>query len=120
MDHRPKKAMNDPSIGDLWKTAFGKEFGGLAQGDIKKKRKAPTQSSSFPTKTSENTKENTPTHAFAWTIVLRKRTHIALGLPSVETSSNVTSTCQYEQPTSQQPNFNGIVSSAPKMLDICA
>ena len=27
--------MNDTSIGDLWKTAFGKEFGGLAQGDIK-------------------------------------------------------------------------------------
>ena len=32
-----KKAMNDKSIGELWKTAFGKEFGGLAQGDIKKK-----------------------------------------------------------------------------------
>ena len=34
-----KKAMNEPSIGDLWKTAFGKEFGGLAQGDIKTKTK---------------------------------------------------------------------------------
>ena len=34
-----KKAMNDPSIGDLWKTAFGKEFGGLAQRDIKTKTK---------------------------------------------------------------------------------
>ena len=30
-----KKAINDPSIAELWKTAFGKEFGGLAQGDIK-------------------------------------------------------------------------------------
>jgi len=29
-----KKAMNDTSIGELWKTAFGKEFRGLAQGDI--------------------------------------------------------------------------------------
>ena len=34
-----KKTMNDPSVGDLWKTAFGKEFGGLAQGDIKTKTK---------------------------------------------------------------------------------
>ena len=32
-----KKAMNDTSNGDLWKTAFGKEFGGLAQGDNKTK-----------------------------------------------------------------------------------
>jgi len=34
-----KKAMKDPSIGKLWKTAFGKEFGGLAQGDNKTKTK---------------------------------------------------------------------------------
>ena len=25
-----KKTMNNTTIGDLWKTAFGKEFGGLA------------------------------------------------------------------------------------------
>jgi hypothetical protein len=30
-----KKAINDPSIAEIWKTAFGKEFGGLAQGDNK-------------------------------------------------------------------------------------
>ena len=30
-----KKAINDPSIAELQKTAFGKEFGGLAQRDIK-------------------------------------------------------------------------------------
>ena len=30
-----KKAINDPRIGEIWKTAFGKEFGGLAQGDNK-------------------------------------------------------------------------------------
>ena len=32
-----KKAMNDTNIGELWKTAFGKEFRGLAQGDMKTK-----------------------------------------------------------------------------------
>jgi hypothetical protein len=32
-----KKAMHDADIGNLWQTAFGKEFGGLAQGDIKTK-----------------------------------------------------------------------------------
>ena len=30
-----KKAINNPSIAELWKTAFGKEFGGLTQGDTK-------------------------------------------------------------------------------------
>jgi hypothetical protein len=28
-----KKAMKDPAIADIWQTAFGKEFGGMAQGD---------------------------------------------------------------------------------------
>jgi len=32
-----KKAMHDADIGNLWQTAFGKEFGGLAQGDTKTK-----------------------------------------------------------------------------------
>jgi hypothetical protein len=32
-----KKAMHDTDIGNLWQTAFGKEFRGLAQGDIKTK-----------------------------------------------------------------------------------
>jgi len=32
-----KNAMNDTSIGNLWKTAFGKEFGGLAQRGTKTK-----------------------------------------------------------------------------------
>jgi hypothetical protein len=32
-----KKAMHDKDIGTLWQTAFGKEFGGLAQGDIRTK-----------------------------------------------------------------------------------
>jgi hypothetical protein len=32
-----KKAMHDADIGNLWQTAFGKEFGGLAQGDNKTK-----------------------------------------------------------------------------------
>ena len=32
-----KKAMHDADIGLLWQTAFGKEFGGLAQGDTKTK-----------------------------------------------------------------------------------
>jgi hypothetical protein len=30
-----KKAMKDPAIADIWQTAFGKEFGGMAQGDNK-------------------------------------------------------------------------------------
>jgi hypothetical protein len=31
--HSYRKAMQDPAIADVWKTAFGKEFGELAQGD---------------------------------------------------------------------------------------
>ena len=34
-----KKAMKDPAIADVWMTAFGKDFGGLAQGDDKTKTK---------------------------------------------------------------------------------
>jgi len=34
-----RKAMKDQAIADVWMTAFGKEFGGLAQGDNKTKTK---------------------------------------------------------------------------------
>ena len=30
-----KKLMKDPATAEVWKTAYGKEFGGLAQGDKK-------------------------------------------------------------------------------------
>jgi hypothetical protein len=30
-----KKLMNDPATAKVWQTAFGKEFGGMAQGDNK-------------------------------------------------------------------------------------
>jgi hypothetical protein len=30
-----KKLMNDPATMEIWKTAFGKDFGGMAQGDNK-------------------------------------------------------------------------------------
>ena len=34
-----KKAMKDPATTEIWQTAFGKEFGGMAQGDDKTKTK---------------------------------------------------------------------------------
>jgi hypothetical protein len=30
-----KKLMNDPATSETWQTAFGKDFGGLAQGNHK-------------------------------------------------------------------------------------
>ena len=30
-----KKLMNDPATAEVWQTAFGKDFGGMAQGDNK-------------------------------------------------------------------------------------
>ncbi len=30
-----KKLMNDPAMAEVWQTAFGKDFGGMAQGDSK-------------------------------------------------------------------------------------
>jgi hypothetical protein len=30
-----KRLMCDPTTAEKWKTAFGKDFGGMAQGDIK-------------------------------------------------------------------------------------
>ena len=34
-----KKAMKDPAAAEIWQTDFGKEFGGMAQGDDKSKTK---------------------------------------------------------------------------------
>ncbi len=59
-----KKAIRDPSIAELWKTAFGKEFGGLAQGDIKKKT-GTNATFVMSTRISMHTEENTLTHAFS-------------------------------------------------------
>ncbi len=30
-----KRLMNDPATAEVWQTAFGKDFGGMAQGDLK-------------------------------------------------------------------------------------
>jgi hypothetical protein len=30
-----KKLMNDPAVAETWQTAFGKDFGGMLQGDNK-------------------------------------------------------------------------------------
>ncbi len=32
---RYKRLMNDPATAKVWQTAFGKDFGGMAQGDLK-------------------------------------------------------------------------------------
>jgi hypothetical protein len=34
-----KKLMNDPAMAEIWQTAFGKDFGGMAQGDNKMAQK---------------------------------------------------------------------------------
>ena len=34
-----KKAMKDPATAEVWQTAFGKEFGAMAQGDNNTKTK---------------------------------------------------------------------------------
>ncbi len=38
-----KKLMNDSSTAEVWQTAFGKEFGGMAQGDNKTGQKIQMQ-----------------------------------------------------------------------------
>jgi hypothetical protein len=35
-----KKLMNDPATAEVWQTAFGKDFGGMAQGDNKMGQKS--------------------------------------------------------------------------------
>jgi hypothetical protein len=37
-----KKLMNDPATAEVWQTAFGKDFGGMCQGDNKTGRKGKT------------------------------------------------------------------------------
>jgi hypothetical protein len=38
-----KKLMNDSATAKVWQTAFGKEFGGMAQGDNKTGQKSTMQ-----------------------------------------------------------------------------
>jgi hypothetical protein len=38
-----KKLMNNPVTPEIWQTAFGKDFGGMAQGDNKTMQKARMQ-----------------------------------------------------------------------------
>ena len=79
-----KKAMHDTDIGNLWQTAFGKEFGGLAQGDIKTKTVGTNAIFVMSHSSIKKYKrENTLTQGFAWTIGHRKKTHTAFGSPPV-------------------------------------
>jgi hypothetical protein len=40
-----KRLMHNPATAEVWQTAFGKDFGGMAQGDNKTDRKELIQSS---------------------------------------------------------------------------
>jgi hypothetical protein len=51
-----KKAMKDPTISEVWKTSFGKEFGGLAQGNNKTGTKGRNAIFVIPTTISNGTK----------------------------------------------------------------
>ncbi len=37
-----KRLMYDPTMADMWQTAFGKDFGGMAQEDLKMRQKGTT------------------------------------------------------------------------------
>jgi hypothetical protein len=34
-----KRLMHDPTTAEMWQKAFGKDFGGMAQGDLKTRQK---------------------------------------------------------------------------------
>ncbi len=40
-----KRLMNDPATAEVWQTAFGKDFGGMAQGDRKQGKEGRIQCS---------------------------------------------------------------------------
>jgi hypothetical protein len=42
-----KKLMNDPATMEIWQTAFGKDFGGMAQGDNKTGQKGTNANAIF-------------------------------------------------------------------------
>ena len=67
------KAINNPGIAEVWKTAFGKEFGGLAQGDIKRNTAGTNTIFLCPTMISDATKvKNIHTPASSWIIDLKR------------------------------------------------
>ncbi len=73
-----KKLMHDPATAKVWQTAFGKEFGGMAQGDNKTGQK---DTAIFVMKHDElakilQTGEKSPSHIL-WSIIdLKKRIQI--------------------------------------------
>ena len=52
--------MHDPATSEIWQTAFGKDFGGMAQGDVKTGQKGTnaifvmTQNLEYPKKSNCN------------------------------------------------------------------
>jgi hypothetical protein len=112
--------MNDTTIGDLWKTAFGKEFGGLAQGDIKTKTMGTNAIFIMSHKYIEAYRGKYTYARVCLDHLPQMKTRIAFGSPPVETSSNTQVNCQYKLLTSQHPSYYGTVSSAQKTPNTCA
>ena len=94
--------MNDAETAEVWQTAFGKDFGGMAQGDDKTGQKG-TNSVFVTTHKKRSTLQNSQatnglTHELWSTTDHKKRIPIASESQSGATSSHIKATHQHEQP----------------------
>jgi hypothetical protein len=117
-----KRLMNDPETAEVWQTAFGKDFGGMAQGDNKTGQKG-TNSVFVMTHNEIDIAKNAG-HKWTYARVVvdypKKRIPIKSGSQSGATSSHIKATHRRELQISPRQSCCGTASSARKEQDICA
>jgi hypothetical protein len=104
--------MKDPATAEIWQTAFGKEFGGMDQGDNKTVQKG--RNAIFVMNHNNITKVLKAGKKFTYANpvvdhVHKKKTQIGSELLQVETSLKAPANYRCQQQTLTQKNYIGIV-----------
>jgi hypothetical protein len=117
-----KRLMNDPETAEVWQTAFGKDFSGMAQGDNKTGQKG--MHSVFVMTHKEIDIAKVAGHKWTYARVFvtnpKRRIPIESGSQSEATSSHIEETHRHALPISPLQNCYGTVSSAQKAHVLCA
>jgi hypothetical protein len=119
-----KRLMNDPATAEVWQTAFGKDFGGMAQGDCKTGQKGTNSVFVMTHKEIDIAKAAGHKWTYARVVVDHRpqirKILIESELQSVVISSHTKAVHQHVPPISPLPNCCGTASSARKTQNICA
>jgi hypothetical protein len=118
-----KKLMHDPATAEIWQTAFGKDFGGMAQGDLKMGQKG---TNALFVMTHDKIRHvlrqgKKSLTRNLWSIIGRKKKiHTGFELLPGVISSRTSPAHPYAQQTLTLLNSTGTVSSARLAQNTCA